>query len=332
MNNVSKGAKMFIGSNHAADAAQLKLVVGAKIKAADGVVALTLNHPGGRRLPDWTPGAHIDVVLPTGTSRQYSLCGDRWDPYSYRIAVLHEDHGRGGSAYIHHDLTEGAVLGLGGPRNNFPLAPSEEYLFIAGGIGITPLLPMIRQADLMGADWKLLYLGRSRRTMAFLDELAGYGERVVVVAKDESGRCDLLEQLAGPKEETKVYVCGPRSLLTAVEEHCRNWPVGLLRVEHFAAKQQGAPARGTAFEVQLARSGLSVTVTPDQTILDAVQKAGVNILTSCREGTCGTCEVTVLGGDPDHRDSILDEAERASGRCMFPCVSRSRSDHLMIDL
>ncbi|MBT2523476.1 PDR/VanB family oxidoreductase [Arthrobacter sp. ISL-28] len=323
---------MFTGKNNVADASQVKLVVTAKTKAADGVVALTLDHPEGRRLPDWTPGSHIDIVLPSGINRQYSLCGDRWDAHSYRIAVLHEAQGRGGSAYIHEQLTEGTTVALGGPRNNFPLAPSEKYLFIAGGIGITPMLPMIQQADLLGAEWKLLYLGRSRNTMAFLDELAAYGDRVVVMAKDESGPCRLQELIGDPQADTKVYVCGPQRLLTAVERHCADWPVGLLRVEHFAAKAHGAPARATAFEVELARAGLSVTVRPDQSILDAVQNAGVSVLTSCREGTCGTCEVTVLDGDPDHRDSILGDADRAAGHCMFPCVSRSCSDRLVLDL
>lgn len=323
---------MFIEGNSVADATQANLVITAKTKAADGVVALTLAHPDGRRLPDWTPGSHIDVVLPSGANRQYSLCGDRWDAYSYRIAVRHEAQGRGGSAYIHEQLSVGTAVGLGGPRNNFPLVPSEKYLFIAGGIGITPMLSMIHQADLVGADWKLLYLGRSRNTMAFVDELAVYADRVTTVAKDESGPCQLEELIGAPQSETKVYVCGPQRLLTAVQRHCANWPAGLLRLEHFAAKVHGAPGRDTAFEVELAHAGLSVTVRPDQSILDAIQKAGVNVLTSCREGICGTCEVIVLDGAPDHRDSILDDADRTAGHCMFPCVSRSLSDRLVLDL
>lgn len=323
---------MFTGKNSVADASQIKLTVKAKTRVSADVVALRLAHPDGRRLPDWTPGSHVDVVLPSGINRQYSLCGDRWDAYSYRVAVLHERTGRGGSAFIHEELTEGTMVALGGPRNNFPLVPSEKYLFIAGGIGITPMLPMIRQADMLGADWTLLYLGRSRSTMAFLDELAAYGERVVVMPKDEGGPCHLDELIGGPSADTKVYVCGPQRLLTAVEHHCAEWPTGLLRLEHFAAKAQGAPARDSAFEVELARAGLSVTVSPDVSILDALQGAGINVLTSCREGTCGTCEVTVLEGEPDHRDSILGEADRAAGHCMFPCVSRSCSDRLVLDL
>jgi ferredoxin-NADP reductase len=323
---------MFTGKNSVAESSQVKLIVTAKTRAADEVVALTLAHPDGRRLPDWTPGSHVDVVLPSGINRQYSLCGDRWDAHSYRIAVLHETEGRGGSAYIHEQLEVGAMVALGGPRNNFPLVPSEKYLFIAGGIGITPMLPMIQQADMLGADWGLLYLGRSRSAMAFIDELAAYGERVTVMPKDESGPYQLQEFIADPGADTKVYVCGPQRLLAAVERHCADWPAGLLRLEHFAAKAQGAPARDTAFEVELARVGLSVTVSPDVSVVDALQTAGVNVLTSCREGTCGTCEVTVLAGEPDHRDSILGDSDRAAGHCMFPCVSRSCSDRLVLDL
>ena len=254
---------MFIGKNDEPDPSQVKLIVTAKTRVADEVVALTLAHPDGRRLPDWTPGSHVDVVLPSGANRQYSLCGDRWDAHSYRIAVLHDPAGRGGSTYIHEELTAGNLLAVGGPRNNFRLVPSGKYLFIAGGIGITPMLPMIRQAEMLGADWKLLYLGRARSTMAFLDELAAYGDRVVVLPKDESGPSPLEKLIGGPAADTKVYVCGPQRLLAAVEDHCAAWPAGLLRLEHFAAKAQGAPARDLPFEVELARAGLSVTVPPD---------------------------------------------------------------------
>ncbi|AHK34371.1 phthalate dioxygenase reductase [Rhodococcus opacus PD630] len=312
-----------------ADAA---LRVVAKELVADGVVALTLRHPDGRRLPDWAPGAHIDLLLPNGLTRQYSLCGDRWDAYSYRVGVLREPAGRGGSAYVHDALAEGDLVGIGGPRNNFPLVPAPKYLFIAGGIGITPLLPMVRQAELMGIDWQLLYGGRTRTSMAFRDELAAYGDRVSVVPRDERGHLDLSAHLAAADDDAKVYVCGPAPLLSAVEKCCADWPVGTLRTERFVPEDRGAPLRDEPFEVELARSGLAVTVTPGASVLDAVQAAGVNVLSSCREGTCGTCETTVLAGAPDHRDSVLDDEERSAGDCMLICVSRSCSDRLVLDL
>ncbi len=309
------------------------LTVTAKEVVSDGVMALTLTHPAGRRLPDWAPGAHIDLILPTGVTRQYSLCGDRWDPRSYRIGVLREPAGRGGSVYVHDVLAVGDSIGIGGPRNNFPLVPAPKYLFIAGGIGITPLIPMIAQAELMGIEWILLYGGRTRTSMGFLDELAVYGDRVVLAPQDEVGLLDLPTFLsAAAADDTKVYVCGPEPLLEAVETGCTDWPVGKLRLERFVPKPQSAPVRTDPFELELARSGLVVTVTPDGSVLDAVHKAGVNVLSSCREGTCGTCETTVLAGQPDHRDSVLDDSERDNADCMFICVSRSCSDRLVLDL
>ncbi|SSC24337.1 Phthalate dioxygenase reductase, partial [Klenkia terrae] len=303
------------------------LRVAAKTRAAEGVVVLTLTDPDGGRLPDWTPGSHVDLVLPDGSTRQYSLCGDRWDAYAYRVGVLREPVGRGGSAWVHDELQVGDLVGVGGPRNQFRLVPAQRYLFLAGGIGITPLLPMVAAADRLGADWRLVYGGRPRASMAFLDELAPYGDRGTLWPQDERGLLPLAELLTGT--DAQVYCCGPGALLDAVEATC---PPGLLRTERFAAKEQGAPVRDTPFTVVLDRTGAEVVVTPQLSVLEAVRSAGVEVLSSCREGTCGTCETAVLAGDPDHRDSILDEAERAAGDCMFVCVSRSRGDRLVLDL
>jgi ferredoxin-NADP reductase len=308
------------------------LGVVAKTREADGVVSLTLARPDGRRLPDWTPGSHIDVVLPSGTTRQYSLCGDRFDAHTYRVGVLREPDGRGGSAYVHAVLAPGDIVGVGGPRNNFPLVPSPSYLFVAGGIGITPLLPMIHQADLLDADWRLLYGGRTRESIAFRNELAAYGDRVEVVPQDEYGLLDLATFLGPPRPDVKVYCCGPPPLLAAMERACAAWPAHTLHLERFVAKEQGALARSGLFAVELARAGVVVDVPPDVSVLDAVRSAGVDVLSSCRQGTCGTCETTVLAGRPDHRDSILADHERAAGDCMFPCVSRSCDDRLVLDL
>lgn len=311
----------------------LTLRVRAKDTVADGVVSLTLVHPEGARLPDWTPGAHIDLVLPDGTTRQYSLCGDRWDPYSYRVAVLREPAGRGGSAYVHDRLAPGDPVGIGGTHNHFPLAPADRYLFIAGGIGITPLLPMIHQAELMGIDWQLLYGGRTRPSMAFRDHLADtYGGRVHLRPQDEYGLLDLDTWLGRPDPGTKVYCCGPAPLLAAVEEACAGWPPYSLRTERFTAADRAEPVRQTSFEVELSRTGRTVTVTPDVSVLHAVRGAGAEVLSSCEQGTCGTCLVPVLAGTPDHRDAVLAEHERAAGDCLLPCVSRSRSDRLVLDL
>lgn len=308
------------------------LEVVAKRPLADDVAELVLAHPSGGRLPDWTPGAHIDLILPNGLTRQYSLCGDRWDAHTYRVGVLREPRGRGGSAYVHDELDVGDRVGVGGPRNNFPLVPAEKYLFIAGGIGITPLLSMIQQADLLDADWTLRYGGRRRRSMAFRDELGRYGDRVHLTPEDEFGLLDLGAWLREPQPGMRVYCCGPAPLLAAVERESRHWPEHTLHTERFTAKEQGAPVRDDPFEVELRRSGRTVTVDPATSVLQAVRTAGINALSSCRQGTCGTCETGVLEGIPDHRDSILADHERDAGDCMFICVSRSRTDRLVLDL
>lgn len=312
-----------------------RLVVRAKTRAAEGVVALTLARPDGGRLPDWAPGAHVDLTFATGATRQYSLCGDRWDAHTYRVAVLREEvgaGGRGGSAHVHDELAVGDTVGFGGPRNHFALVPSTRYLFVAGGIGITPLMPMVHQADLVGADWTLLYGGRSRHTMAFVDELARHGDRVRLHAQDEAGLLPLASVVAGLDDDTVVYCCGPGPLLTAIEDATAHRPPHLLRTERFVAAELGAPVRDEPFVLELARTGVAVTVDPGLSVLEAARQAGATALSSCQQGTCGTCETTVLAGVPDHRDSILADHERAAGDCLFPCVSRSCTDRLVLDL
>ncbi|MBR7835601.1 oxidoreductase [Actinospica durhamensis] len=316
--------------------------VESKQVVADGVVALTLTRPDGGRLADWTPGAHIDLILPAdgrradglghSATRQYSLCGDRWDPARYRVAVLREPDGRGGSAYVHDVLEPGDLVGVGAPRDNFPLVPSERYLFLAGGIGITPLLPMIHQAALLGADWHLWYAGRSLAAMAFAGELAdAHGDRVHLAPGDRAARIDLTALLAQPQPGTKIYCCGPTRLLDAVTRATAHWPAHTLRTERFAAAPP-LPARATAFEVHLRRTGARVTVDPGVSVLDALRAAGVEVLSSCRQGVCGTCLTAVVEGRPDHRDALLADHERAAGDRMLVCVSRSCDDRLVLDL
>ena len=311
---------------------EAEATVAAKQEVADGVVALTLREAGGRPLPAWQPGAHVDLVLGGAPTRQYSLCGDPTDHSAYRLGVLRDPDGRGGSLFVHDRLQEGDTVRIRGPRNNFPLVASPRYLFIAGGIGITPILAMIRAAEAAGAGWELVYGGRSRASMAFLDELAQYGDRVSVRPQDETGLLDLDGLLGTPRADTVVYCCGPEPLLAAVEQRCAGWPRGALHVERFAPRPQAEPARAEAFEVELAQSELTLSVPPDRSILSVVEEAGVGVLSSCAEGTCGTCETAVLAGVPDHRDSVLSEEEREANDCMMICVSRARTDRLVLDL
>jgi ferredoxin-NADP reductase len=233
---------------------------------------------------------------------------------------------------VHDELSVGDRIGIGGPRNNFPLVPSRHYLFIAGGIGVTPLLPMVHQANLLGADWDLVYGGRRRDTMGFLDELAEYGRRVHVLPEDEYGLLDPRAWLGEARDGTRVYCCGPDGLLEAIESACAHWPPYTLHTERFTPAERSAPVRDEPFEVELARTGMRVTVSRATTVLDAVRTVGVEVLSSCEQGTCGTCETDVLAGIPDHRDSILSDDERAAGECMFICVSRSCGERLVLDL
>jgi ferredoxin-NADP reductase len=315
------------------DEVDLKLQVASRTEGAEGVVVLELRDPSGADLPAWAPGAHLDLELPNGLTRQYSLCGDPNDRSAWRIGVLREPEGRGGSAYVHDELTAGAEVDVRGPRNNFPLVSSPHYVFIAGGIGITPILPMMAAAEAAGAEWELHYGGRSRRSMAFLESMEELtGTRVTLHPQDEVGLIDLEAILGSPRPDTVVYCCGPEPLLQAVEKQCVTWPDGALHVERFSPKEFGEPLLQGAFEVELATSGMTLTVPPDKSILEVVEEAGVPVLSSCQEGTCGTCETPVLEGEVDHRDSLLTPAEQEANDTMFICVSRAACPKLVLEL
>jgi ferredoxin-NADP reductase len=311
---------------------QTTLVVEDKVYLATGVVALTLVASDGGQLPEWEPGAHIDLHLPGELVRQYSLCGDPADRKRWQIAVLREPDGRGGSACVHDKVAVGDELGMLGPRNHFALVDAPHYLFIAGGIGITPVLPMLAELARRGVPWQLSYGGRTRASMAFLTELAGYGDQVTIWPQDERGLLDLPGLLGIAEPGTAVYCCGPEPLLRAVEGQCAAWPDGPLHVERFSPLAADPDATDDAFEVQLAQSARTVQVPAGMSILAALEDAGLTVLSSCQEGTCGTCETGVLGGVPDHRDSVLTSAEREAGDVMMICVSRAKTPHLVLDL
>lgn len=311
---------------------ELKVEVTVREEVADGVVALELRRAGGGELPAWEPGAHIDLVLDTDLERQYSLCGDPADRQVWRIAVLREPESRGGSEHVHTAVAVGDTLTARGPRNNFALEPSPRYLFVAGGIGITPILPMIAAAQAAGAEWMLAYGGRRAASMAFRDTVSEHGERVRIHPEESHGLLPLAELLDAPAADTLVYCCGPEPLLRAVEERCVGWPKGSLHVERFAPKEVGAPVRAGSFRVRCVRSAVEVEVGPDRSILEVLEEAGAPVPSSCREGTCGTCESPVVSGRPDHRDSLLTEDEQEAGDTMLICVSRSLDDELVLDI
>lgn len=306
--------------------------VSAKEVAATGVVVLHLVAADGGPLPEWTPGAHVDLVLGNGIVRQYSLCGDPRDRSAWRLGVLREPDSRGGSSYIHDTLIEGEELEARGPRNNFHFDVSPRYLFVAGGIGITPLLPMVAEAERKGSDWNLVYGGKSRAGMAFLDELEVYGDRVTVVPQDEFGLLNLDAILKTADDETLVYCCGPEGLLTAVEERAAHLKPGALRIERFRGLPLEEAVWHGPFEVYFEQSDITVTVEPHQSIVEVAEDAGVAVMYSCSEGTCGTCETPVLEGTVDHRDSYLSEEQRAAGDRMMICVSRSAGPRLVLEI
>lgn len=289
----------------------LRLLVASREEAADGVVQLRLE---GRDLPRWEPGAHLDLVLPSGLVRQYSLCGDPADTSSYTVATRLVADGRGGSREVHEQVAEGMELEVRGPRNRFPLVEASSYVFVAGGIGITPILPMLRALP-DGVEWRLLYCGRSRESMPFVAELEGLDQVTVAVGTPELGALEVPEGAA-------VYCCGPEGLMAAVEARFPQ-----VRLERFTPR---ATAPGAAFEVELRRSGRTLTVPADSSVLAAVRRELPNTLYSCEQGFCGTCQQRVLEGEVDHRDELLTDAER--GDSMLICVSRARSERLVLDL
>ncbi|MCX4674153.1 PDR/VanB family oxidoreductase [Streptomyces sp. NBC_01433] len=292
-------------------------------RIAEDVVSLVLRGSGWPLAP-WEPGAHIDLALPNWLTRQYSLCGDPADRDFYRIAARYEPLSRGGSEYIHRFLRRGRALDVSLPRNHFPLVPAPEYLFLAGGIGITPILPMLRAAVGARIPASLVYLGQTLATMPFADELrSAHGDRVRIVPTRQQGRPDLADLAATLDPAAAVYCCGPASMLAAAEAV---FPADRLHTERFhPAVRSFAP--NTPFEAVCARSERTIQVPADESLLEALIHAGHPVASGCREGVCGSCELTVVAGEPEHRDDIGAPAGR-----MYACVSRALSSRLVLDL
>jgi len=299
---------------------------------AEGVVGLDFSAPGqAAELPAWSPGAHLTLRLAGGLSRDYSLCGDPADRSRYTVAVQRDPESRGGSTHVHDRLRVGEVIEADGPRNNFALVAAPSYVLVAGGIGITPVRAMARELDRRGADWRLLYCGRSRDRMAFAAELAAaHGDRVTLHADDEAGGpADLATYLEPAPAGALVYCCGPEPMLAAAAAAVAD--PALLRTERFRAA--ATPAGGAAeagFEV--ACSAGRFPVRPGTSVLRTLLDAGLDVPYSCEEGICGSCETGVLSGTPDHRDSLLSAEEKAAGQTMLLCVSRCRTPELVLDL
>ncbi|MCA8239527.1 MULTISPECIES: PDR/VanB family oxidoreductase [Burkholderia] len=317
--------------------------IDALIDAAQDIRCFRISRVDGQPFDAYEPGAHIDVTAPSGITRQYSLCGNPDERRSYLFAVKKETHSRGGSRSLHDDVSVGAELSIGAPRNLFRLTDAaNEHVLVAAGIGITPLLSMAYALNRRGARYRLHYFARSRDHAAFVDELSAepfashvtfhYGVEPDTLAA-ELGRC--MESI---DSSAHVYTCGPGPFMDAVvAAAATRVPEDAIHLERFAAEPSAAvtaadDAAAKGFEVRLQRSGKSLRVAPDTSIVDALAKIGIEVDTSCGEGVCGTCMVPVLDGEPDHRDHCLSKAERASNTVICCCVSRARSPVLVLDL
>ncbi|HEU0205526.1 MAG TPA: 2Fe-2S iron-sulfur cluster-binding protein [Pseudolysinimonas sp.] len=304
----------------------MTMIVGGMAWLADGVRGVRLVPLGGAELPPWHPGSHLTLQLPGGETRQYSLCGDPAERGFYEIAVLRDRQSRGGSAWVHDILKPGMVVSVWEPRSHFPLVHATQYLFVAGGIGITPIRSMIESLPAR-RDWWLLYLGRSRSTMAYLAELLEqYPQQVLVYARDEHpDRLDVasvVRRLGG-----EVYCCGPETLIEAVRAAA---DPAHFHAEHFVPVTR-PPMIAGPLEIECSRSGVRLTVPPDRSVLEVLEENRIPMVASCRRGVCGSCETRVLAGVPEHRDSVLDDADKDELGVMFPCVSRGSSS-LTLDL
>lgn len=304
---------------------------------AQGILSYDLRPFGGRELPPFTAGAHIDLLLPGGMVRSYSLVNPQEERHRYVIAVNRDASSRGGSRFMHEAVRPGDTLTIAAPRNNFPLTEDAEHsVLIAGGIGITPLWCMVQRLQALQRSWELYYCTRTRQGTAFLEPLQALGSRVNVdlhfnFDREPGGRMlDIGAVVASAPAHAHLYCCGPLPMLEAFERAAAGWPARQVHTEYFSARE--APAVGGGYIVRLERSQLEFEVRKGKTILDTLLDNGVDVPYSCLEGVCGTCEARVLAGLPDHRDLVLSKEEKEANRSVMICCSGSKSEKLVLDL
>lgn len=316
----------------AAPIAARRVKVAAIEDAGTDIKTFDLVAADGRPLSSFEAGAHIDVHIPSGPVRQYSICSDPRESGFYRIAVKRERAGRGGSIGMHEALEKGSIIGIGTPKNHFPVAASaRRHIFVAGGIGITPIMAMIRHVSAQGGDWELHYCARSKAHAAFFDDLKTLAPARVFEYFSETPLLNVVELTATHNEGEHIYCCGPEPLMQAVKDATRHWPDDHAHFEWFSnAHANEGP--NLPFEVELKRSGKTLTVPAGRSILEVLRESGVIVASSCEDGVCGTCETVVLEGEPDHRDTLLTEKERAESKTMMICVSRAKGDRLVLDV
>lgn len=302
------------------------------------IAEFTLVPTAGGSLPSYGPGAHVTVKTPSGAMRRYSLVGPGQDPESYIIAVKLEPESRGGSKSMHEEVFEGSELLVEAPENEFPIKDAPKYLLIAGGIGVTPIIAMARYVDEKGKPLKIIYCTRSAEDAAYLDELKetygsrieSYGPTLIVHhdGGDSSKVYDFWDHFANPRN-IHVYCCGPKPLMDEIKAISGHWPEGRVNFEDFKPVEVIRPD-DVEFDVELAKSGKTVTVPADRSILEAVRDSGIPTVSSCESGTCGTCKTRLISGDVDHRDMVLMDDEKDD--YIMICISRARSGNLVIDL
>lgn len=312
--------------------------VARKHKETPEISTFELVSADGVSLPAFAAGAHIDVTLPNGLTRQYSLCNDQTESHRYLIGVLRDPSSRGGSSAMHEQVEEGALLQISPPKNHFSLAHgAKKSLLLAGGIGVTPILCMAERLANVGEDFEMHYCTRSAERTAFLQRIAdsAFAGRVAMHFDDDiaAGKLDIEALLSSQSADVHLYVCGPKGFMDAVLDAARSrgWREDRLHYEFFAAEV----ARSTAdqsFTIQLGSSGRVIPVKPEQTVVEALANAGIEVPTSCEQGVCGTCITRVLEGEPDHRDSYLTPEEQGQNDQFLPCCSRSRTAVLVLDL
>lgn len=324
--------------------ALIKTIIINRTTEADDVISLTLRRADLHPLPNWGPGAHVDLILPNGTIRQYSLCSDPRNLDTYSIAVLKQPLGKGGSVAVHELMQVGSTVMISAPRNRFPLVAADSYLLVAGGIGITPLLAMARELDRTDRLWRLIYGGRTSSSMAFQKTLGEFNS-VELFPEDECGRLDLETIAKSAVPGSAVYCCGPEVMINTLASLCTALPSAAVSFhsEQFSKSPRSCATQGVAdssekgahdrpFRVVMSSSGQTITVQPGQSILEAARVVQPRLVSSCEEGHCGTCETAVLAGLPDHRDEFLTDDEQDANDTMMICVSRSLSEELELDL
>lgn len=328
-----------------------EVVIGHRWEIAEGIIALSL---AGDDLPSWEPGAHIDISLPGIGIRSYSLIGDGLDTNNYQIAVLIKESDAGGAKFIEENFKPGYKVSIYPPKNSFPLVKADEYIFFAGGIGVTPFISMVEALNQRGMKWTFHYFGHDRARMAFIDELeklaSTSSSRLFLHVSSETGHQNLADLLEDDVRNAAIYSCGPGSFmdeLALIASGKRDISFHMERFGRMIPTDDGqampAPSssdKGTdvpcdpdgSFTVELRKSGQTITVPPDKSILDCALTVDKNLPYSCCEGFCGTCETNVLGGSPDHRDRLLTDEEREKSCTMMICVSRSKTQKLILDI